>query len=397
MTPSEKLFLVKTVPLFKYMSDDVLQKLVPALEELHFASGEMIVKKGEFGIEMYVIASGKVKVHDGDKFLTELEAHDVFGELAALMPETRIASVSAVEDSVLLKVSHDTLYDIMSKNIQLAKGIIEVLCMRTRSISKLQNQLIQQEKLVSLGLLSSGIAHEIKNPLNLMINLSEVSCELIEELISELSGNKTKIEPQELKERLLYLNDFLQKIKTHGKKADEIVKGLLNHAHQSRGKPEKTELKALLDQALSLIAQVFSKKDPRFKAQVITRYDPQAMPIEVFANDLVRVFINIIDNAYYEMHEKQISDSQYEPRLEIDLIDHPKEVEIVIKDNGNGILQENLDKIFQPFFTTKPQGKGAGLGLSLSYDIVTQQHGGKLTVSSDHATYAKFTILLPKK
>jgi C4-dicarboxylate-specific signal transduction histidine kinase len=393
MSITEKLNLLRKVPLFKYTSDNLLQDLANVIGEQHVTANELIVKKGEVGKEMYIIAQGKVKVHDGNKFLAELSTWDVFGELAALFPEMRIASVSAIEDSILLIIDHDTLYSAMSKNISLAQGIIEVLCLRTRNISKLQNQIVQQEKLASLGRLSSGIAHEIKNPLNFVINLSGVSCELIREVIEELRNDNLA----DLKELLDSLNELMKKIKAHGKRAGEIVKKLLKHSHTEDRKAQVTSIPALIDQALQLALLIFSKKELDFSPQVATQYDPNAVPLEVFSQDLIHVFINIINNAFYAMNEKQKKNKAYIPKLEINLKDSLNEMKIFFKDNGGGISEKEFENVFHPFFTTKPLGEGVGLGLSLSYEIITEQHGGKLEVFSDHKTYAEFVITLPKK
>jgi signal transduction histidine kinase len=393
MSVTEKLNLLRKVPLFKYTPDNLLQDLANVIGEQHVTANELIVKKGEVGNEMYIIAQGKVKVHDGNKFLAELSTWEVFGELAALFPEMRIASVSAIEDSILLKIDHDTLYYLMSKSISLAQGIIEVLCIRTRSISKLQSQMIQQEKLASLGRLSSGIAHEIKNPLNFVINLSEVSCELIREVIEELRSENLV----DLKESLDSLSELMKKIQTHGKRADEVVKRLLQHAHPGNQRAQKTLIPTLIDQALQLALFIFNKKELGYSPKIITQYDPNAVPLEVFSNDLIRVFINIIDNAFYAVNEKQKNDKAYTPKLEINLQQNSNEMKISFKDNGGGIPEEQFENIFHPFFTTKPLGEGIGLGLSISYDIITAQHGGKLEVFSDHKTYSEFIITLPRK
>ncbi len=268
-----------------------------------------------------------------------------------------------------------------------------------------QSNLIQSEKMASLGQLTAGIAHEIQNPLNFVNNFSEVSNELIDEMKGELAiGNM-----QQANEIADDIKQNLEKINHHGKRADAIVKGMLQHSRISSGQKESTDINVLCDEYLRLAYNGMRAKNKSFNAALETDYDSTIEKIEIIPQDIGRVILNLITNAFYAVNEKfktQRSNatndsSPYVPKVAIvtkKLTDKPDShrVEIKIKDNGNGIPQNIVDKIFQPFFTTKPTGQGTGLGLSLSYDIVTA-HGGELKVETKEGQGSAFIISLPRK
>lgn len=258
-----------------------------------------------------------------------------------------------------------------------------------------QSQLIQSEKMASLGELTAGIAHEIQNPLNFVNNFSEVSRELIEELKDE----KAKKEPDEkLEEELLTdIDQNLEKIAHHGQRADSIVKGMLQHSRSGNGEKESTDLNMLADDYLRLAYHGHRAKDKSFNATLETGFDEKIGKIIVNPQDLGRVILNLITNAFYAVQEKQKQgDKGYEPTVTVRTKKEGKTVQIEVQDNGNGIPDAVQEKIFQPFFTTKPTGKGTGLGLSMSYDIVTKGHGGQLKVSSQEGQGTTFTVVLPE-
>ena len=257
-------------------------------------------------------------------------------------------------------------------------------------LNNTQAQLIQKEKMASLGELTAGIAHEIQNPLNFVNNFSDVNTELLKELKNELhTGNK--------QEALLLADDIIeneQKINGHGKRADAIVKGMLQHSRASTGKKEPTDINALADEYLRLSFHGFRAKHKDFNADFKTDFDESIGKIEVVPQDIGRVLLNLYNNAFYAVNEKNASTRSagqpYEPTVSVSTKrslsfgEGRGEVIISVKDNGNGIPQKIVDKIFQPFFTTKPTGQGTGLGLSLSYDII-KAHGGELTVKTKEA------------
>jgi two-component system NtrC family sensor kinase len=268
-----------------------------------------------------------------------------------------------------------------------------------------QSQLIQSEKMASLGELTAGIAHEIQNPLNFVNNFSEVSNELIDEMNEEL----IKGDIEEAKAIAADIKQNLDKINHHGKRADAIVKGMLQHSRSSTGQKEPTDINKLADEYFRLAYHGLRAKDKTFNATLKTDYDDSIGIISVVPQDLGRVILNLITNAFYAVTEKKksfvssIGTEKYEPTVTVTTKritqssvdgDH---VVIIVKDNGNGIPQHTLDKIFQPFFTTKPTGQGTGLGLSMSYDIIVKGHGGEIKATTQDGEGAEFTVLLPAK
>jgi len=280
-----------------------------------------------------------------------------------------------------------------------------------------QSQLIQSEKMASLGELTAGIAHEIQNPLNFVNNFSEVNRELIEELKEEKAKTK-KARDEKLEEELLTdIDQNLEKISHHGKRADSIVKGMLQHSRTSSGVKEPTDINALADEYLRLAYHGLRAKDKSFNATMKTDFDETIGKINIIPEDIGRVVLNLITNAFYACTERSRSavneksssanlsnealaklgasgDTKYEPTVSVSTKKVGKKVEIKVLDNGKGIPKKVLDKIFQPFFTTKPTGQGTGLGLSLSYDIV-KAHGGELKVETNEGEGSQFIIILP--
>jgi len=260
-----------------------------------------------------------------------------------------------------------------------------------------QAQLIQSEKMASLGELTAGIAHEIQNPLNFVNNFSEVNDELLKEL-------KTEAEKGNLEEIKVIANDIAfnsEKINHHGKRADAIVKGMLQHSRASNGQKEPTDINALADEYLRLAYHGLRAKDKSFNATMQTDFDESIGKINIIPQEIGRVVFNLINNAFYAVDEKKKQQPNFEPIVTVATrsVKPPSgglgaKVEIKVKDNGNGIPQKVLDKIFQPFFTTKPTGQGTGLGLSLSYDIA-KAHGGELKVKTKEGEGSEFTIQIP--
>ena len=258
-----------------------------------------------------------------------------------------------------------------------------------------QKQLIHSAKMASLGEVTAGIAHEIQNPLNFVNNFSELSIELLDELkeatVNRLPGsNKT-----DAHEIINELAGNLKKINDHGKRADAIVKGMLQHSRGNTGKKEFTDINALADECLRLSYHGFRAKDKAFSVSSITNFDESIGKIAVITQDIARVFLNLYNNAFYEVNmKKKQSKVAFEPLVSVSTKRVGNNIEISVKDNGIGIPQKLLDKIFQPFFTTKPTGQGTGLGLSLSYDII-KAHGGELKVETEEGTFSEFIIQLP--
>lgn len=256
------------------------------------------------------------------------------------------------------------------------------------NLKSTQSQLIQQEKMASLGELTAGIAHEIQNPLNFVNNFSEVNKELLDELKAE--------KDEQLKDELIdTIAENEEKINNHGKRADAIVKSMLLHSKSSSGKKEPTDINALADEYLRLAYHGMKAKDRSFN--VTTKTDFAGIGnVNIIPQDIGRVMLNLINNAFYAVAEKQrLNGIGYQPTVTVTTKKENGKVEINVKDNGSGIPQKVLDKIFQPFFTTKPTGQGTGLGLSLSYDIIKKGHGGELKVKTTEGVGSEFIIQLP--
>jgi signal transduction histidine kinase len=308
------------------------------------------------------------------------EAHDIFKRFGNVFEQTYTRFLD-------LQLKEEQALRLREEKTKLEQTLGE--------LQTTQKQLIQSEKMASLGELTAGIAHEIQNPLNFVNNFSEVSNELIEELKSEKAKVKSERDEQLENELLDDIAQNLQKINHHGKRADAIVKGMLQHSRSSAGTKEPTDINALADEYLRLSFHGLRAKDKSFNAKFETGFDPSVGKINVMPQDISRVILNLINNAFYAVDEKKKQNQNgYEPVVTVNTKKMGDIVEIKVRDNGNGIPQKVLDKIFQPFFTTKPTGQGTGLGLSLAYDII-KAHGGEIKVETKEGEGTAFIISLP--
>ncbi len=259
-----------------------------------------------------------------------------------------------------------------------------------KELKATQAQLIQSEKMASLGELTAGIAHEIQNPLNFVNNFSEVNKELLNELKDEIKKGNTD-EANAIADDVI---DNEEKINHHGKRADAIVKGMLQHSRATSGSKEPTDINALADEYLRLSYYGLRAKDKSFNAILETDFDESIGRINIIPQEIGRVLLNLYNNAFYAISEKKKQQPLgYEPIISVGTKKINDKIEISVKDNGNGIPQKVVDKIFQPFFTTKPTGQGTGLGLSLSYDII-KAHGGEIKVNTQEGEGTEFIITL---
>ena len=264
-----------------------------------------------------------------------------------------------------------------------------------------QQQLVVQQKMAALGQLTAGIAHEIKNPLNFVNNFASLSVELLDDLKGIVApaidtlGNDARAD---LDETFEMLTGNLDKIGEHGRRADNIVKSMLAHSRGTSGERQKSDLNAMVEEALNLAYHGARAQDQEFNITLERNFDPAARPIELVPQDMTRVFLNLIGNGFHAAHKryKEAGDPGFRPVLSVATRDLGDAVEVTVRDNGTGIRPEHRDKLFQPFFTTKPTGEGTGLGLSISYDIITQQHGGTITVDSELGSFTEFTVRLPR-
>ncbi|CAN5612522.1 hypothetical protein BH11BAC2_BH11BAC2_10560 [soil metagenome] len=420
--------ILKSNAIFADTAEDDLTFLEERIRPIIYKTGAEIIRKGEFGDTMYIIASGSVKIHDGEHSVASLREGDFFGELSLLDKFPRSLSVSALEESHLLEISRELIFNIYEHNPSVFQKILTELIRRLRKLndstiqqmklreeelqslvdertkdllernrqlaetleqlSTAQEQLIHSEKMASLGRLTAGIAHEIQNPLNFVNNFSAVSGELLDEL-QESNDVEERIELGDM------LKDNLSRINQHGKRAEEIVRSMLQHSRTNTTDYQDADLNHVVRDSVSLFKgghkpdDVFNKIIIRFIA------NPEIIMINAVAQDLQRVFINLMNNAADALIEKFQVKSDFLPEL---LIKTRKEgiwAITEIRDNGPGIPKEIQEKIFEPFFTTKTSGKGTGLGLSISFEIITKAHKGSISIDSQLGEGTTFTIRLP--
>ena len=358
--------------------------------------------------------------HDFDTYIRYLTERGEFGETD---PETQIMRLRARigdhysfertrPDGTVIEVRHNPMPGggivlIYSDITERKRSEAEIRAARDtaeaayRDLKAAQANLIQAEKMASLGQLTAGIAHEIKNPLNFVNNFAGLSVELLDELkettapaVAALGEDKRA----EVDETIGMLTGNLEKIAEHGRRADGIVKSMLEHSRGSSGERRSVDLNSLIEDALNLAYHGARAQDQTFNIILERNFAQGITPIELVPQDITRVCLNLIGNGFYAATKRRKggSDPRFQPTLKVTTRDLDDAVEIRVRDNGTGIAPEIRDKLFQPFFTTKPTGEGTGLGLSISYDIVTQEHGGTIEVDSQVGAFTEFTIRLPR-
>ena len=357
----------------------VLSDIVRFTDDKEFTAIKSLLSTGivfsfVWMVAMWFIANKQKKDLEREKVKTKVEAEQ----------KTRMVSL---KEQLEIQVAQRTAELTKQK---------EALEQTLEELKATQAQLIQSEKMASLGELTAGIAHEIQNPLNFVNNFSEVNTELIDEMQVEINNNNF----EEAKAIAKDIKDNEEKINHHGKRADAIVKGMLQHSRRNTGQKEPTDINALADEYLRLSYHGLRAKDKTFNATMKTDYDASIGNINIIPQDMGRVILNLITNAFYTVTEKKRNaivsgtENGYEPTVSVCTKKVDNNIEIRVADNGNGIPQTVLEKIFQPFFTTKPTGQGTGLGLSLSYDIVKAQNG-EIKVDTKEGEGTTFIIQLP--
>ncbi|MCJ8164199.1 ATP-binding protein [Pontibacter sp. E15-1] len=340
------------------------------------------------------VLDGVKRVNAGElKVEVPVEVQDEIGALAQQF-NLMTASLRRYAEQMESLVSHRTL-ELERKSVELEtqKGQLQHTL---DNLQATQAQLVQAEKMASLGELTAGIAHEIQNPLNFVNNFSELSSELVEDLEKALRTQLQAEKGQEITEILTDLKQNLAKIYQHGLRADAIVKGMLQHSRKSTGHKEPTDINALTEEYMRLSYHGLRAKDKSFNASLNTDFDLNVGKADVVPQDFGRVLLNVLNNAFYAVQQRKLKQPDgYQPQVSVRTQRQGDEVEVRVRDNGPGIPKESASRIFQPFFTTKPTGQGTGLGLSLSYDIITKGHGGKLTFTTEAGQYTEFIISVP--
>jgi signal transduction histidine kinase len=384
-------FLEKDIDRLKSQRLNVLRDY-KLLAKLHEQSGNH--KSANYALQAFISLQDSLQADQAKygslSFETEQELSAKELSISKLQSENKISGLSrnfSIGIAVLLFVLAGSIYN----RLRSKRRANEILENTLSELKSTQVQLIQTEKMASLGELTAGIAHEIQNPLNFVNNFSEVSHELIDEMKEELvNGNAV--------EAIAIADDVkqnLEKISHHGKRADAIVKSMLQHSQSSTGAKEPTDINALCDEYLRLAYHGLRAKDNAFNAAFTTDFDSAVGMVQVIPQEMGRVLLNLINNAFYAVAEKcKTAGPHYQPAVSISTRKLDNKVEISVADNGNGIPGAIREKIFQPFFTTKPTGQGTGLGLSLSYDIV-KAHGGELKVETKEGEGSLFIIQIP--
>jgi signal transduction histidine kinase len=429
----ELINFIRKVSLFQHADQTILANLSEKASIESVPAGVTIIHKGDEGSTMYLIFSGRLKVHDGEYKVAELGEGQFFGELSLLDSEPRSMSVTTEDVSLIGSLTRADFYEVLDHFPAMTLDIISVLNNRLRNQNKVlidefknredelkrlveirtaelenknkelevamenlkrsQQQLIQSEKLASLGQLTAGIAHEIQNPLNFVNNFSELSSIIIDDM-KDIDADD---------ERAELLNDLklnLQKINQHGKRADSIVKSMLEHSRTATGVKQSVNINNLCKEYFNLAYHGLLATTPDFSCHIDKNTDENLPLINVIAQDVSRVLLNIFNNAFYSVKQKSLLlnkdgvEKVYEPAVSLTTSLQDGCVRIQIRDNGQGIPKAIREKIFQPFFSTKPTGDGTGLGLSLSHDIVSA-HGGSIQIESTEGEYAEFIITLP--
>ena len=398
--------------------DDHLDKIVDRVEQQAVRRRDMSTRQAELavklaivgGIGALVIALGftALTVHSITVPLKQLDrsiASITRGELNVAMPPSGVPEIAAMTGT--LGMLRDSLIerDRLERDRQRAE--LETRAARDTAEAALhdlkaaQANLIQAEKMASLGQLTAGIAHEIKNPLNFVNNFASLSIGLVDELNEAAAPALASLNERrrrEVDEAADMLVGNLRRIVEHGKRADNIVKSMLAHSRSGGGDRESVDLNALVDESLNLAYHGARAQDQNFNISIERAYCANIAPIALVPQDMTRVFLNLFGNAFYAANKRrrETNDGEFKPTLTVTTRDVGETVEVRVRDNGSGIPTEIRDKLFQPFFSTKPTGEGTGLGLSISYEIVTKQHRGTIEVSSTVGEFTEFTVCLPR-
>jgi len=422
--------VLQNVEIFAHVPASVMEEIAKQIHVSSFGPDETIITKGDNGNSMYIIFSGQVKVHDKEYVVATMKDGNFFGEFSLLDDEPRSLSVSAIIPTVTGTIEQKDFFSLQSKYPDVTRDIIRAMLKRLRGqnqkiisdlrqrqaeleqlvkertadlqtkneelvetlseLKRTQEQLVQQEKLASLGQLTAGIAHEIQNPLNFVNNFSFLS----KDLMKELGESK---DDEDRKEILEMLSDNITKIEHHGRRAGDIVKSMLQHSQPGSRTKQPVNINKLFQDCCDISFYSFKENGNDLECEITKNFSPDIPEIEIIAQDFSKVLLNVLNNAFYAVREKKQlgTTPDYHPAVTLTTSLQQKTVLISVRDNGTGIPQANLQKVFEPFYTTKPTGFGnTGLGMSITNDIV-KAHGGDIRVTSKENEFTEFVISLP--
>jgi signal transduction histidine kinase len=422
--------ILKKVEIFSHVPEDVMDEIARQIHVSTFLPDETIINKGDRGNSMYIIFTGHVKVHDGEYVVATMKDGNFFGEFSLLDDEPRSLSVTAMLPTTTGTIEQRDFFSLQSKYPGVTRDIIRAMLQRLRGqnqkiisdlrqrqaeleqlvkertadlqtkngeleltlseLKRTQEQLVQQEKLASLGQLTAGIAHEIQNPLNFVNNFSFLS----KDLMKELSESKDEADKKEILEML---SDNIHKIEHHGRRAGDIVKSMLQHSQPGARTKQLVNINKLFNDSCDISYYSFKENGLDLECTIIKKFASDLPEAELIAQDFSKVLLNVMNNAFYAVREKKQSGKVdgYKPEVILETTVRDKKIVITVKDNGTGIPAANIQKVFEPFFTTKPTGFGnTGLGMSITNDIV-KAHGGIIQVESRENESTTFTIQLP--
>ncbi len=401
--------LLKQSDLFSKVPVSLLLRLCKQMVIDHYEKSKTIITKKATGDCMYLVLDGSVFVHEGQFSIAKLEQGEVFGELSILDNKPRSMSVKTAIKTTIGRIDRNSFYEVLAGFPDITQDIIRILSKRLRvqdefaikelrerekelqaqviqrtkelenknmllafaleNQKKQEQQLIYQEKLASLGQLISGISHELQNPLNFVINFSEISIELFDDI------DKSKNE-KERKEIIDNLHQNLEKIHYHGKRAENIIRNMLEYNAKGAGEKTKTDINTLCEEYLNLAYYGVKMRNKNFECEVIKNLDPKLPFIKTTPRELSHVVLNVLNNAFYAVaDENKKNKASFQPLVTIKTEIKNNNLIISISDNGPGINKKVAENIFTPFFTTKPSGQGIGLGLSICYEIIKSQNG----------------------
>jgi signal transduction histidine kinase len=399
--------------------DDEIDRIVDRVEQQAVARRDASTRQADLAVKLAIVGGiGALVIALGFTALTvrsvtvplkQLErsmASITRGELNVAMPPTGVNEIGAMTRT--LGMLRDSLIerDRLERERQRAESEIRVARDAAEAalhdLKAAQANLIQAEKMASLGQLTAGIAHEIKNPLNFVNNFASLSIGLLDELKAAAASAFAALDRRQrsqVDEVTELLTGNLERIAEHGKRADNIVKSMLAHSRSGGGDRQSVDLNGLVDEALNLAYHGARAQDQNFNITLDRKYGMDIAPVELVPQDMMRVFLNLFGNGFYAANKRQqaAGNGAFRPVLTVTTRNLGKAVEVRVRDNGVGIPDDIKDKLFQPFFTTKPTGEGTGLGLSISYEIVTKQHGGTIKVASEVGAFTEFIVSLPRR